>query len=39
MELMRTIIVFAVVAAPALLAAYIMFRWMETARQSPHKHA
>ena len=39
MELMRTIIVFAVVAAPALLAAYIMFRWFEAARHSPHKHA
>ena len=38
MELMRTIVVFAVVAAPALLAAYIMFRWFEAAKHPPHKH-
>ena len=39
MELLRTIVVYAVVAAPALLAAYIAFRWIETARNSPHNHA
>lgn len=35
MELMQTIVVFAVVAAPALIAAYILFRWFEAARHSP----
>jgi hypothetical protein len=35
MELMRTIVVFAVVAAPALIAAYILFRWIEAAKHTP----
>jgi hypothetical protein len=35
MELMRTIVVFAVVAAPALIAAYILFRWIEAAKRTP----
>lgn len=35
MELMQTVIVFAVVAAPALIAAYILLRWFEAARHSP----
>jgi hypothetical protein len=35
MELMRTIVVFAVVAAPALIAAYVLFRWIEAARHTP----
>jgi hypothetical protein len=39
MELFRTILAYAVVAAPALLAAYIAFRWIEAARNSPHNHA
>ena len=39
MELLRTIVVYAVVAAPALLAAYIVFRWIEAARHSPRNHA
>jgi hypothetical protein len=39
MELFRTIVVYAVVAAPALLAAYIVFRWIEAARNFPHSHA
>jgi hypothetical protein len=39
MELLRTIVAYAVVAAPALLAAYIVFRWIEAARHSPHNHA
>ena len=39
MELLRTIVVYAVVAAPALLAAYIVVRWIEAARHSPRTHA
>jgi hypothetical protein len=39
MELLRTIVAYAVVAAPALLAAYIVFRWIEVARHSPRNHA
>jgi phage shock protein PspC (stress-responsive transcriptional regulator) len=35
MELMRTIVVFAVVAAPALIAAYILVRWVAAARHTP----
>jgi hypothetical protein len=39
MEFLRTIVAYAVVAAPALLAAYIVFRWIEAARNFPHNHA
>ena len=39
MELLRTIVVFAVVAAPALLVAYIVVSWIEAARHSPSTHA
>jgi phage shock protein PspC (stress-responsive transcriptional regulator) len=35
MELMRTIVVFAVVATPALIAAYILLRWFEAAKHTP----
>ena len=35
MELMRTIVVFAVVAGPALIAAYILVRWVAAARHTP----
>jgi hypothetical protein len=38
MELLRTIVVYSVVA-PALLAAYIVVRWIEAARHSPRAHA
>jgi hypothetical protein len=39
MELLRTIVAYAVVAAPALLAAYIVFRWIEAASHSPRNNA
>jgi hypothetical protein len=39
MELLRTIVAYAVVAAPALLAAYIVVKWIETARHLPRNHA
>jgi hypothetical protein len=35
MEVIRTIIVFAVIAAPALIAAYIMVRWFEASKHTP----
>jgi hypothetical protein len=35
MELMRMIVVFAVVAAPALIAAYILVIWVAAARHTP----
>ena len=39
MKLLRTIVVYAVMAAPALLAAYIVVRRIEAARHSPRTHA
>jgi hypothetical protein len=38
MELVWTVVVFAVIAAPALVAAYIVVRWIEAARH-PGRHA